>query len=196
MANYAPVTSAEVVTGTVTVLGPVSADTVLSDRALSRIEASVAENTRRAYRADWTDFAGWCAEAGRFALPATPQTLTEYISARCDLGRAPASISRAISAIRVAHRANGHAPPDTLTARAVLKSYKNERASSGLPNGKPSAVLPVDHLRKISAALAENGGAMGQRDRLVLVLGWAMMARRSELIGLDIEDISERDEGL
>jgi site-specific recombinase XerD len=195
MTNYVPQTGAEVAVSMVSVPVPADADAALSDRVLARIEASVADNTRRAYRADWTDFAEWCAGQRRSALPATAQTLAEYVSARADLGRAPASISRAISAIRVAHRANGYQPPDTLAARAVLKTYRNERASGGLPNSQPAAPLSVDQLKKISAALAACG-VMGQRDRLILVLGWAMMGRRSELIGLDIEDIAERDEGL
>lgn len=195
METYVAKTLPAVIAGTVSASSPAPADAVLSDRALARVAASVAENTRRAYRADWADFASWCATEERSALPATPQTLTEYVSARCDLGRAPASISRAISAIRVAHRANSYEPPDTLTARAVLKTYRIERAENGLPNGKPSAVLSVEHLKKISAAL-EDQGVMGQRDRLVLVLGWAMMGRRGELIALNIEDVSERNEGL
>jgi site-specific recombinase XerD len=195
METYTPQILGGAIVGKVSAVALTSADTVLSDRAIARVTASVAENTRRAYRADWTDFAAWCEECGRSALPATPQTLGEYISARCDQGRAPASISRAISSIRVAHRANDHDPPDALTARAILKAYKQERADSGLSNSKPSAVLSIEHLKKISVAL-EGKGVMGQRDRLVLVLGWAMMARRGELIALNIADIHERDEGL
>jgi len=33
-------------------------------------------NTLRAYEADWRDFLGWCALAGRSPLPADPDTVT------------------------------------------------------------------------------------------------------------------------
>ena len=196
MSSFAPKILADVAIGTVVATVPAEADLALSDRVLARIDASVAENTRRAYRTDWIAFADWCAGEGRSALPATTQTLAEYVSARCDKDHAPASISRCISAIRVAHRASDLPPPDTLSARACLKTYRNERASNGLPNGKPAAALPIDQLRKISEALADGGSVMGQRDRLVLVLGWTMMARRSELVGLNIADVSECEDGL
>ena len=193
--SYTPEIGTEIAVGPVLSLVPAQDDTTLSDRVLARIEASVAESTRRAYKADWKAFADWCTEQGRCALPATTQTLAEYVSARCDLGAAPASLSRAIAAIRVIHRIGDLTAPDTLPARAVLKSYRKERASNGVPNSQPAAPLSIDQLRKMSNALAAKG-AMGARDRLVLVLGWVMMARRSELIGLDIADLAEREEGL
>lgn len=42
------------------------------------VEASVAPATRRAYRSDWRDFTGWCAENGREALPASPENVALY----------------------------------------------------------------------------------------------------------------------
>ena len=38
-----------------------------------------AANTRKAYRIDWDDFVGWCALHGCVSIPATPETVAEYL---------------------------------------------------------------------------------------------------------------------
>lgn len=171
------------------------ADTTVSSRVLERIAASVPSSTSRAYSYDWTGFETWCSETGRTPLPCTTETLAEYVSALADLGRAPATIMRAVSAIRVAHKISGHYPPDTLAARAVVKTYRNERADSGIPNARPAKALSVRQLKVINGAL-DGDGVTGLRDRLIFVLGWAMMARRGELARLNIADVSEVEHGL
>lgn len=171
-------------------------DQTVSQRVLDRIRESRSPNTRRAYAADWRAFAGWCAQVGRTPIPATPETLAEYASFRADQGRAPASILRGLSSIRVFHEFAGSRPvPSTEPALAVIAAYRKERADQGLPNAHQAKPLSLDQLRTMSEAL-DDGGVAGARDRLVLVLGWVMMARRSELIGLNIADITDRDDGM
>ncbi|MBG0833252.1 tyrosine-type recombinase/integrase [Planomonospora sp. ID67723] len=172
-----------------------AADAAVSASTAARIAASVPEATRRAYAGDWNRFTDWCARAGRTALPASAETLAEYVSALADQGKAPATITRAIAGIRTAHRVSGLVPPDTTAARAVRKAYRGERAAAGIPNQRQAAALAVPHLRRIAAAL-DTGAAIDLRDRLTVVLGWAMMARRSELAGLDLADVAEVEQGL
>ena len=52
----------------------------VADRAAEFIRQSKAANTVRAYRADWTHFAGWCQARGQSPLPATPETVALYIT--------------------------------------------------------------------------------------------------------------------
>ncbi|MGI5169853.1 site-specific integrase [Spirillospora sp. CA-253888] len=180
-------------------------DTV-SSRVADRISASVPESTRRAYTKDWAHFSAWCTATGRTALPATDETLAEYASARADQGRAPATISRSISVVRVIHRLNGHAQPDALAARAVIKSYRAERAAAGQANERRAEAVQIEQLRAMVAACQSptddprrrewRPPATVARDRVVLVLGWAMMARRSELEALNISDVTEATHGL
>jgi integrase len=170
-------------------------DTTVSGRVLDRIAASVPASTQRAYATDWKAFDAWCAVTGRMPLPCTAETLAEYASAMADLGRAPASIMRALSSIRVAHKLSGRCPPDTMAARQVVKAYRSERADAGLPNARRAAAVSVRQLRTIAGAL-DPDAAIGLRDRLIFVLGWAMMARRGELARLDIGDVTEVEQGL
>lgn len=170
-------------------------DAIVSDRVLSRIKASVPESTRRAYAGDWRRFAEWCSDYARTAIPATPETLAEYASWMADAGKAPATIMRAVASIRVVHKLGGHWPPDTLAAQAVVKTYRNERAERGEPNERPATALSVRQLKALAAAL-DPAIPRQLRDRVILVLGWAMMARRGELARLNIADVTEVADGL
>ena len=54
----------------------------LADQARGYAACGMADNTRRAYAADWRDFQGWCDQVGATALPASPNTLAMYLTAK------------------------------------------------------------------------------------------------------------------
>ena len=117
---------------------PANPDTVLSDGTRERLERSVPENTKRAYARQWEQFTAWCSEAGRSPLPATPQTLAEYVSHLADLDRAPSTIEQAIASIRTAHRIAGHrGQPETDAALAALKVHRRDRAERASGSARP-----------------------------------------------------------
>jgi len=174
---------------------PASPDTVLSDGTRERLERSVPENTKRAYARQWEQFTAWCGDTGRSPLPATPQTLAEYVSYLADRDRAPATIEQAIAAIRTAHRVAGHrGQPETDAALAVLKVHRRDRAEAGKRKRKAPPVTLAPLRAMIEATDPET--LTGKRDRVLLVLGFAMMARRSELAALRIGDVRFTDDGL
>src|SRR4051812_9188319 len=107
-------------------------DRALSDGTRRRILDAVPANTSRAYARQWAAFTDWCAEHGRTELPATGETLAEYVAHLADAGRSPATIEQAVAAIRTAHRTAGHREqPDTEGARLVLRGHRRDRASTG-----------------------------------------------------------------
>lgn len=175
----------------------------------------VPANTRRAYTRQWDQFAAWCAENGRTPLPATGETVAEYVTHLCGLRRAPATIAQALTAIRVRHRlvaesapalrAAGHhdaadraealhGRPSLERARLVLRGYRRHRAESGRRNTRTAPPITIDALRAMVDTCDDS--LRGLRDRVVLVLGLALMGRRSELVALDLGDVIECDEGL
>jgi integrase len=174
---------------------PHDPNTVLSPAALDRLDRSIPDNTKTAYRRQARDFVAWCEERGRDTLPASAQTLADYVSQLCDLDRAPSTIEQAIATIRVAHREAGHdGQPDTRAALRILKTHKRDRAEAGKRKRKaPPVTLNV--LRAM-VDVANPTTLAGRRDRVMLVLGFAMMARRSELAALRIEDVTFTDDGL
>ncbi|GAA4866007.1 site-specific integrase [Kitasatospora terrestris] len=176
----------------------------LSGAAQAAMAAGIPDSTKRAYSGDWQRFTDWCTAHGRTPLPATPETLIEYVTVlttqpRPDTGRpyAPSSIERAIASIRTAHRAANLLPPETKGARLVLRGYTDARARSKDPQTrarKASPALP-DSLRAMLDTLDRDSLA-GKRDAALLLLGFATAGRVSELVALDLADLQETDEGL
>lgn len=171
------------------------ADTYLSDGARARILGGVAENTRTAYERQWTRFADWCAEHGRTALPATPETMAEFVVALIDAGKGVPTISQAIATIRTRHRLAGHPDaPNADAARLALRTHRRDAVDAG-QRTRQAPPVTIDTLRAMIDATPADTAA-GARDRLVLVLGLAMMGRRSELAALALADVVETDDGL
>ena len=111
------------------------ADRYLSDGARARILEGVADNTRSAYDRQWARFADWCAEHGRTAPPATPETLAEFVVTLIDAGKGVPTISQAIATVRTRHRLAGYPDaPNADAARLALRTHRREVADAG---GRP-----------------------------------------------------------
>lgn len=170
-------------------------NTSLSPAALDRLDRSVPNNTKVAYQRQARDFIAWCEKHGRDTLPATAQTLADYVSHLCDIDRSPSTIEQAIATIRVAHRQQGYKDqPDTEIALRVLKTHKRDRAEAG-KRQREAPPVTLDVLRAM-VDVADPATLAGRRDRVMVVLGFAMMARRSELSALRIADVTFTDDGL
>lgn len=169
-------------------------DYVVSASTRERIGRAVPESTRRAYAGDLARFAEWCAEHGRSALPATAETIADYATHLADAGKAPSTIRRALAAVRTAHRNASAELPDTTGAGYVLRSHRRDQAAAGVRERK-AAPVTLDVLRALVDATDPTTLA-GLRDRALVVLGFALGARRSELVGLDLTDVREVPEGL
>ncbi|XVQ15502.1 tyrosine-type recombinase/integrase [Spirillospora sp. CA-255316] len=197
-----PATAAAGDAGGAPVAAHTTADFTLSERTRRLLFAGVAANTRRAYTRQWDAFQAWCAIRGRCPLPATPETLTEYVAHLCDQpgrdgsGPAPASITQAMAAIRTAHATAGHqGHPDTPGARTLLRGYRRRRAETGHRNATQAPPVTIAALRAM-VDVCDLSTPAGTRDRLLLVLGLALMGRRSELAALQLTDVAETGEGL
>ena len=174
---------------------PHDPNTVLSSAALDRLDRSIPENTKTAYQRQARDFIVWCEERGRDTLPASAQTLADYVSHLADLDKAPSTIEQAIATVRVAHRQAGYKnQPDTEAALRILKTHKRDRAEAGKRKRKAPPVT-LDVLRAM-VDVTDAATLAGRRDRVLIILGFAMMARRSELAALRIEDVTFTDDGL
>ncbi|MGB5083781.1 MAG: integrase, partial [Methylocystis silviterrae] len=89
----------------------------LSEKARDYARNARSENTRRAYEADWRQFAAWLRRQGLDPLPPDPQTVGLYLAACMEglPGREPlsvASLERRLAGICWRYRQRG-APLDT-----------------------------------------------------------------------------------
>ena len=171
-----------------------AADGTLTESAQRRIVEAKAANTRRAYARQWRQFEAWCDQHGRVALPATPETLASYVGHLADLGRSTSTIRQAIATVRAVHAAEGYDKhPSTKAALDVLTAYRREQAQAGR---QPKEAPPITFRRLRAMLDCLDDSPAGRRDRAMLTLGLAIMARRSELASLQISDVSFVDEGL
>ena len=162
----------------------------VADRAAEFIRQSKAANTIRAYRADWTHFAGWCHARGQSSLPASEETVAFYITDLADSHK-PATLTRRLSAISQAHQIAGvESPTQAAKVRLVMAGI---RRAKGTASTAKTHVL-VSDLRRMTARLPKS--LLGVRDRALLLVGFCGAFRRSELVALDCGDVEVTREGL
>ena len=166
------------------------ADFEVPDATSALIAEAVPENTALAYRSRWRSFEAWCAAAGRVALPATAQTVAAYLThLATERGLRATSVDAHLTAIRAVHRGSGVVPPDGLAARKiVVAAQRREAARDGRYGPRKAVPVMASDLPAIVAA-CDAESAAGLRDRAVVLLGFALLARRSELSALNLSDV-------
>ncbi len=170
------------------------ADLVVSESAAERVRDGRAVATAAAYEGHWRRFTDWCAHEGRTPLPCTAYTFLEYANHLMTLDLAKSTITGATTAIRDRHRKAGHPAPEMDAVKLALVSYGRARAAAG-QRRKQAAALTLEDLG-LMIEVCDPATVAGARDRALLVLGWAMMGRRSEIAALNIEDIRTDPNGL
>ena len=150
---------------------------------------AVPGNTRRAYDRAWDQFARWCAGSGRVPMPATPQTMAEYARLLCDvIGFAPATVGQALAAIASVHTDNGYkGEPDAHEAHVLLRAYRRAWAKGGGRTRQRTPILVPD--LRAAVDTCDPATPAGIRDRALLLIGFNIMGRRSEVSDLDISDL-------
>jgi integrase len=163
-------------------LTPAGAAALATAQALAKKATAAA--TLRAYKADWTHFAQWCAAHGFIPVPAAPQTVGAYLASLAD-SHAPTTIRRRLSALGKMHRFNDL--PWNPAHRDIQGPLQGVLRTHGRPVQKAAAVtLPM--LRQILATCDQS--ARGRRDRALLLFGFTGALRRSELVALQVEDVA------
>lgn len=187
----------------------------LSAETLDLLARAKPKSTKRAYRGDLRRFVRWCAGhdlvhlipddaddrmiADAFttvlAVAADMRTVvTEYAGHLVGLDRAPSTIERAVAAISgTFYAATGMKLPLN-GPREAIKAHRKDRGLAKRGRRR-AAALTVPHLRVLVDATDATTVA-GLRDRVVIVLGFALGCRRGELAALDLDDLTEDSDGL
>ncbi|MCA0043347.1 tyrosine-type recombinase/integrase [Celeribacter litoreus] len=167
----------------------------LVETARSYAEATVAENTAKAYAADWAHFSRWCRMKGADPLPPSPELIGLYLT---DLAhpsdKTPpltvASIERRLSGLswNYAQRGLSLNRKERHIAR-ILAGIKRKHAR---PPMQKEAIFPED-IQAMVATLPYD--LRGLRDRAILLLGYAGGLRRTEIVCLDVHKDDTGDSG-
>jgi site-specific recombinase XerD len=186
----------------------------LSDHTRDLLARAMPEGTRRAYTGDLRRFLDWCAARDLIATPTAgadalgpaftallatgvdlPTLATDYVGHLAAAGKAAPTIERALAAISRTYKAATGVRMATDGPRAALRTYRRDRAATPCAEPRKAAPVTIDVLRAM-VATTNSATVAGLRDRALLVLGFALGARRSELAALDGADVRETAEGI
>ena len=142
-----------------------------------RVEKGAAANTVAAYRRDLTKYLNW-----RLNNPDAP--IKEYAFSIKDL--APSSLERNYSAVRSFH--------NYLNREFQIPDPTDDLPVTGKRQRLPKA-LSVDEVTKLVEAAKDPGNPISLRDYLLLELLYSTGARVSEVVGINLNDITESSVG-
>jgi site-specific recombinase XerC len=153
--------------------------------------ASRASSTWRAYESDWRIFYSWCQTMDLATLPAAPATVAMFLASKAKNGIAPSTLNRRLSAIRLMHLGvRVVSPHNAVEVQEVMRGIR--RLST---RGVIKKEAAVDEQIKKMVDTCDKATYQGQRDRALLLLGFAGALRRSELVALDVAHLKVSDEG-
>ena len=173
----------------------------LVDTARDYAKASTAENTNKAYAADWKHFARWCRLKGTDPLPPSPEMIGLYLTdLAAPTGGSPSqSASRPLSVSTIERRLSGLAW--NYAQRGFVLDRKNRHIATVLagikrkharPPVQKAAILAEDILAMVATLPVD---LRGLRDRAILLIGYAGGLRRSEIVSLDVHKDDTPDSG-
>ncbi|WP_424944647.1 tyrosine-type recombinase/integrase [Aliiroseovarius crassostreae] len=167
----------------------------LVDTARDYAKASTAENTNKAYAADWKHFARWCRLKGTDPLPPSPEMIGLYLT---DLA-APTNGTPALSVSTIDRRLSGLAWNYAQRGfsldrkdRHIATVLAGIKRKHGKPPAQKEAILPEDILAMVATLPFD---LRGLRDRAILLIGYAGGLRRSEIVSLDVGKDDTPDSG-
>jgi integrase len=155
----------------------------LAETAKDYARAAQADNTQRAYAADWRQFASWLRRQGLPETPPDPEAVGLYLASQVERRRAELSVAtleRRLSGIAWRYRQLGE--PLEIRDRHIATVLAGIRRRHGRPPSQKAAIF-ADELLAMLATLDMD--LRGLRDRAILAIGFAGGLRRSEIVGLD-----------
>jgi integrase len=147
-------------------------------------------NTVRAWRADWKAFIQFCAATDVSALPASPHTVRAYVQHCMEQVKKPATIRRYLATIARAHlAAELLSPCASEPVRLALKEIA-QKVPARQRQARPLGWAEIKQFLETAGK-----GIRADRERALMCVAYDTMARRSELISLDVADLTFAKDG-
>lgn len=121
-----------------------------STRVSRYAQHAKAENTRKAYRVDWDDFLLWCDLHDCQPMPATPETVVEYLESLADAGAKVATIKRRLASISVAHQMRGYEHNNPTRSGVVTTSMQGIRRPLGTAQTQKAPLVTAELARLVA----------------------------------------------
>jgi len=167
----------------------------LQEETLLNLKSSKANNTIRAYKSDFKDFALFCAKNAFKNLPTEPKVVSLYLTYLSTKEAKMSTLKRRLVSIGVIHKLKGHYL-DTKHPSIIENIMGIKRRKGSIQKSKKP--LLINNLKKIINAI-DNGkkdNIKKLRDRTIILIGFSGGFRRNEIVSLDYDDLDFVPEGL
>lgn len=161
-------------------------------------------NTQRSYESDFIHFERWCSSRGLTPLPASEETIIGYVlywgdpeqdRLDGDIMLRPNTLERRVFGIKAHHSQNRQEWPKYLNGEDDL--ITGTLRYIGIAQKATSTRSNAISRRKLEAIVREMPEtAIGVRNRAILLIGFYAALRRSEIVNINLDDITFSDEGM
>ena len=161
---------------------------------ISNLRNAKAQNTLRAYQADFRDFTNFCNQNGFKEMPTEPKILSLYITQLSATSKY-STLKRRIASIGILHKMKGHYL-DTKHP-IIIENLMGIKRKNGV-NQKGKKPLLINDLKLLINAIHQHQKNTNKllRDKAILLIGFSGGFRRSELVQIEYEDLDFVSEGL
>jgi len=147
-------------------------------------EGAYSANTMRAQKADGAIFQAFCDERGESFLPADPITIRAFIEHEVKAGKKRATVRRYVATIGRAHiGARLLNPCSSEAVRLALKKMGRETSA----RQAQARALGWKEIKEFIGSAGK--GLRADRERAMLCVAYETLARRGELVALQLRDI-------
>src|SRR5580698_10626398 len=153
-------------------------------------EGAYAANTLRAQKADGAIFQDYCESRSEPYLPADPKTIRAFIDDRVKAGKKLATVKRYVATISRVHIAAGLLNP--CSSEAVRLGVKKMGRETSVRQDQAHPLGWKDIKEFIESA---GVGLRADRERAMLCVAYETLARRGELVALEVKDIEFHPDG-
>jgi integrase len=153
-------------------------------------EGAYSPNTLRAQKADGAIFQGFCESRGESYLPADPKTIREFIEDCVRSAKKPATIKRYVATIARVHIAAGLLNPCSSEAVRLGLKKMGRDTSARQDQAHPLGWKEIKEFIESAGA-----GLRADRERAMLCIAYETLARRGELVALEVRDIDFHSDG-
>jgi integrase len=173
---------------------------IVNEALIAAYQAASSPHSIRALKSDLEAFDLWCRRHNRIALPATPETVADYLDARAETGSKPASLGRYKASIAKIHQLLELKDPTPASLVKLRLQAIRRRLGTAQTQARPLRFKgPVRNVERdaprglnVRALLESCGDELpGLRNRALLSAGYDTGLRASELVAIAVEDIIE-----
>ena len=173
---------------------------VVNEPLVAAYQAASSPHSIRALKSDLEAFDLWCRRHNRIALPATPETVADYLDGRAERGSKPASLGRYKASIAKIHQLLDLKDPTPASLVKLRLQAIRRRLGTAQRQARPlrfkGLVRNVErdtprglNVRALLESCPED--LPGLRDRALLSAGYDTGLRASELVAIAVEHIIE-----